>query len=179
MTIWRRRKVSPEPHPVVPSSIWISTQLLDRTADVLRASGDGHETHEGVAYWAGRRAGNECFVTTCIAPSATTTYGSFDTSAHTNAKVVMYVAGAGLELIGQIHSHPGRFVDHSDGDDQRALMPYEGFLSIVVPHYARGGMRPLTICGVHVFEQSQFRRLSKPEIEACFHVIDAFADLRT
>jgi proteasome lid subunit RPN8/RPN11 len=139
MTMWRRRKISHGPEPVAPSPIWISTQLLDRTADVLRASGDGHEAHEGAAYLAGRRAGGECFVTTCIAPAATTTYGSFDTSAHTNAKVVMNVAGVGLELIGQVHSHPGRFVDHSDGDDERALMPYEGFLSIVVPHYARGG----------------------------------------
>ena len=51
----------------------------------------------------------------------------------------MYLARAGLELIGQVHSHPGRFVGHSDGDDERALMPYDGFLSIVVPHYGRRG----------------------------------------
>src|SRR5258708_929140 len=128
MTLWRRRKISREPEPSSLSPIWVSTQLLDRTANVLSASGDGREAHEGVAYWAGRRAGGECFVTTCIAPTATTTYGSFDTSAHANANVVMYLASAGLELIGQVHSHPTRFVDHSDGDDERALMPYEGFL---------------------------------------------------
>jgi proteasome lid subunit RPN8/RPN11 len=178
MTVWRRRKTSLEPEATALSPIWISTQLLDRTADVLRASGYGHEAHEGIAYWAGRRAGGECFVATCIAPAATTTYSSLDTSAHTNAKVVMYLASAGLELIGQVHSHPDRFVDHSDGDDERALMPYEGFLSIVVPHYARRGMRPLTGCGVHVFEKSRFRRLGKPEIETCFHMMDDFADLR-
>lgn len=179
MTLWRRRKTSREPKPSSLSPIWISTRLLGQTADVLRASGDRHEAHEGVAYWAGRRAGGDIFVTTCIAPAATTTYGSFDTSAHTNAKVVMYLANAGLELLGQVHSHPGKFVDHSDGDDKRALMPYEGFLSIVVPHYARRGMQPLTICGVHVFDNSWFRRLHNSEIEACFHVLDDFADLRT
>jgi proteasome lid subunit RPN8/RPN11 len=90
----------------------------------------------------------------------------------------MYLASAGLELIGQVHSHPGRCVDHSDRDDERALMPYEGFLSIVVPHYARRGMRPLASCGVHVFEKSRFRRLGKSEVEALIHVIDDFADLR-
>ena len=119
MTLWRRRKISREPEPSSLSPIWVSTQLLDRTASVLSASGDGREAHEGVAYWAGRRAGGECFVTTCIAPAATTTYGSFDTSAHANANVVMYLASVGLELIGQVHSHPGRFVDHSDGDDDQ------------------------------------------------------------
>ena len=177
--MWRGDKISDEPNPTILPPIWISARLLDQTADVLRASGDRHEAHEGIAYWAGRRAGGETFITTCIAPAATTTRGSFDTSAHTNAIVVMYLSSARLELIGQVHSHPGRFVDHSDGDDDRALMPYEGFLSIVVPHYARRGMRPLTICGVHVFDKSCFRRLRKPEIETGFHVIDDFVDLRT
>ncbi len=178
MTLWRRSTLSRQPTPVARPAIWVSTGLLDRTADVLRASGDGHEAHEGVAYWAGHRAGGETFVTTCIAPFAVTTWGSFDTSVHTNAKVVMYLASAGLELIGQVHSHPGKAVDHSEGDDARALMPYEGFLSIIAPHYARRGMRPIAICGVHVFENSRFRRLGTPEIEACFHVVDDFADLR-
>src|SRR5262249_12285388 len=146
--------------PATIPEVWISAGLLDRTASVLQESGGCEGPHEGVAYWAGRRTAHECLVTTCIAPAAVTTYGSFDTSAQTNARVIMYLASAGLELIGQVHSHPSRFVSHSDGDDERALMPYEGFLSIVVPHYARYGMRPLTTCGVHLFDNSRFRRLT-------------------
>jgi proteasome lid subunit RPN8/RPN11 len=179
MITWLRRKMSRGHEPTVLPPIWISSQVLNHTVDVLRASGDRHEAHEGIAYWAGRRAAGETFVTTCIAPAARTTYGSFDTSAHTNAKVVMLLARTGLELIGQVHSHPGGLVDHSDGDDERALMPYEGFLSLVVPHYAKQGMLPLTICGVHVFRMSRFCRLGNPEIETRFHLIDDFADLRS
>lgn len=161
------------------TTTWLDVPLLERTTEVLRQSSNGKQPHEGVAYWAGRRVGNECFITTCIAPAATTTFGSFDTSAQTNAKVVMYLAGVGLELIGQVHSHPGALVGHSDGDDLRALMPYTGFLSVVVPHYGRRGMRPLTICGVHLFDGSCFRRLANPEIDASFRIVDDFADLRT
>jgi proteasome lid subunit RPN8/RPN11 len=158
--------------------VWISADILDRTSDVLRQSGDRNQAHEGVVYWAGRRGGNESFITTCIAPAAQTTRGSFRTSSATNAKVIMYLAGAGLELLGQVHSHPGAFIGHSEGDDESALMPYEGFLSVVVPNYAIHGMRPLTVCGVHVFENSKFRRLTNSEIDDRFHVIEEFADLR-
>ena len=91
----------------------------------------------------------------------------------------MHMAEAGRELLGQVHSHPGKSVDHSAGDERRALMPYEGFLSIVVPHYARRGMRPLAICGVHIFEKSRFRRLTAAEIESRFRTVDGVADLRT
>src|SRR5579862_1296060 len=172
MIMWRRRKSSRPPAPRPVPTIWITAGLLERTAEVLRQSRDENEAHEGVAYWAGRRVGDGCVVTTCIAPAAETTWGSFDTSAHTNARVVIYLASAGLELLGQIHSHPGNLVGHSDGDDERALMPYEGFLSVVVPHYASRGMRPLTICGVHIFENSRFRRLENAQIDACFRIVD-------
>jgi proteasome lid subunit RPN8/RPN11 len=173
---WRRRSRKQEAAP--PPVNWVSAQLLDRTADVLRQSGDRGQLHEGVVYWAGRRMGAQNIVTTCIAPDARTTYGSFATTSHANARVVMYLADHGLELLGQVHSHPGAFVDHSDGDDECALMPYDGFLSIVVPRYARDGLRPLSSCGVHIFEFSGFRRLSHAEIAARFRIIDDFADLR-
>jgi len=177
MRRWLKSSQPPSRRPV--PMMWVSTSLLDRTVDILRQSGARGRPHEGVAYWAGRRAGHECFITTCIAPTAKTTYGSFDTSSHANAKVVMYLAAAGLELLGQVHSHPGACVDHSDGDDEYALMPYEGFLSVVVPHHGRRGMRPLTMCGVHVFERSRFRRLGSSEIESWFRIVDEVADLRT
>jgi proteasome lid subunit RPN8/RPN11 len=179
MTFWRWFRLSRSHDSGPTPSIWLSTGLLDHTTAVLRASGGDQEAHEGIAYWAGHRAGDDAFVTTCIAPAATTTWGSFDTSARANARVVMYLANAGLELIGQVHSHPGRSVEHSDGDDERALMPYEGFLSIVVPYYASRGMRPLTTCGIHVFENSRFRRLGPSDVEARFRVVDDFADLRS
>lgn len=172
-----RSKRSRLERKAAPATVWLSAELLDLTVGVLQQSG-GEEPHEGVAYWAGRRVGDDCFVLTCIAPSARTTYGSFDTSSTTNAQVVMYLASVGLELIGQVHSHPSDLVGHSEGDDQRALMPYDGFLSVVVPHYARRGMRPLTACGVHVFERRQFRRLAAAEIERCFRIVDGFKDLR-
>jgi hypothetical protein len=50
-------------------------------------------------------------------------------------------------------------------------MPYQGFLSIVVPYHGREGMGDLTACGVHRFEGRRFRRLSAPEVRATFHLV--------
>lgn len=179
--MWNWLKRKPQRKKVeIPScgTILIGAQVIAETVSALRRSGTPGQSHEGVAYWAGRRLGPDAVVTTCIAPAAETTFGSFATSSSTNAKVVMFLAREGLELLGQVHSHPGRFVDHSDGDNERALMPYEGFLSIVVPNYGQGGMQPLTHCGIHLFEGGAFRRLKSPEVESRFRIVSHFADLR-
>jgi proteasome lid subunit RPN8/RPN11 len=167
----------PKSSPVL-GLVWVLAAVLDRSVEIMKQTGFPGQPHEGVVYWAGRRIGLESFVTTCIAPPTRTTRGSFATSSQANAKVIMYLGSNNLELIGQVHSHPGAFVGHSLGDDQGALMPYDGFLSIVVPHYARRGMRPLTMCGVHLFEGARFRQLPDSEIESRFHVVPNFADLR-
>ena len=182
MLKWLRRlTLRRQQHEAVTASpvVWVFGAVLEQTVEVLQRSGTVAETHEGVAYWAGRRFGADLIVTTCIALAATTTFGSFETSSYTNARVVAYLADADLELLGQVHSHPGFSVGHSHGDDERALMPYEGFLSIVVPHYGRRGMTPLTGCGVHVFEHGRFRRMGGIEVESCFRLLDVFTDLRT
>lgn len=172
---WLNRLRSPSAEQEL--TFWVSTSVLATTSAVLHRSGNGRESHEGIVYWAGRRAGTERYVTTCIAPTARTSSGSFDTSSRTNAKVVAYLARVGLELIGQVHSHPGASVDHSEGDDRGALMPYQGFVSVVVPHYAARGMQPLTTCGVHVFEGRGFRRLSTDEVARRLRVIADFSEL--
>ena len=170
---WKRRAIGSAP------TVWVSNAVLKQTVEVLQSSGTVSEAHEGVAYWAGRRFSDGSVVTTCIAPEATTTCGSFETSSYTNARVVAYLASADLELLAQVHSHPEFYVGHSCGDDERALMPYEGFLSIVVPHYGQRGMIPLTGCGFHIFESGRFRRMAETEVESRFKLVDVFADLRT
>jgi len=48
---------------------------------------------------------------------------------------------AGELLAAQIHAHPDRAY-HSEADDQLALIRLPGGLSIVVPHFASGPLRP-------------------------------------
>jgi proteasome lid subunit RPN8/RPN11 len=51
-------------------------------------------------------------------------------------KVVRKANDTGLQVVGQIHTHPGQAY-HSDGDIDGARIAYNGFISIVVPDYGR------------------------------------------
>lgn len=147
--------------------------VLAATLRGLQSFGDVNGPHEGIVYWAGREQPQEWVMTTVIVPEAVTTYGSFRTSAAANARVVALLAAAELVLLAQIHSHPGKLVDHSDGDDADALMPYENFLSIIVPYYGKATLWPLDQCGVHRFEHSRFRRLTPKEVAATIRLVPA------
>jgi len=156
----------------------IHESVLNASQRTFRATRGVLRRHEGIVYWCGKQCRGEWVVTTCIAPRAYTTPGSLQTSASENAKVITALNTAGLELIAQVHSHPGGSVGHSDGDSRGALMPCEGFLSIIVPNYGCGTIWPLTHCGVHRFETGRCRRLSPAQVEASFRLIPALIDLR-
>lgn len=77
----------------------------------------------------------------------------------------------GLYWAGQIHSHPGRFVDLSPVD--RAMgVKVQDYLSVVCPHYAQAHTDGLDECGVHLFDKGSYRRLSPPEVAARLHVLN-------
>jgi proteasome lid subunit RPN8/RPN11 len=152
--------------------VTIAADLIRESTSLLQGARDEVSAHEKVLYWAGIRSDGVWHITTCIEPELTSTWGSYQTSASANAKVIQYLAANELELLSQVHSHPGIFIDHSNGDDRGAFMPYEGFLSIVVPFYGVDGILPLTQCGVHRFQNGGFYRLSESEIDEGFSIID-------
>jgi len=92
--------------------------------------------HEGVAYLFGLTNGATTVVVGAIRPESRTTSGSFNVSAVAMARVVRAATDTGLQVIGQIHTHPVQAF-HSDGDEDGARIAYDGFISIVVPNYGR------------------------------------------
>jgi len=153
--------------------ILIHEGVLPQTVRVLQLSRDERSAHEGIVYWAGKMSPSAWIITTSVAPRAETTWGSFTTSAVSNAEVITFLAQHGLELLAQVHSHPGSRVAHSEGDDEGAFMPYENYLSIVVPNFATRGMLPLTSCGVHRFNEGRFKRLTRKDVVNLLHIIPA------
>jgi hypothetical protein len=63
----------------------------------------------------------------------------------------------------QVHSHPGRGTEHSDGDDEFAFMPREGMFSIVVASYGDGGITAAGGAGIHQFQSSVWKRVTNPD----------------
>jgi proteasome lid subunit RPN8/RPN11 len=90
--------------------------------------------HEGVSFLLGRTDQQTVVCMLAVRPNARTTSGSFYVPAPEMAKVVGFATDLGLQIVAQVHTHPGRAY-HSDGDEEGANIRYEGFVSIVVPNY--------------------------------------------
>lgn len=158
--------------------VFVPQPVIDKTVTHLRSFRKGRRRHEGIVYWAGLDWGETAMVTTCIVPKAETSPGSYQTSVQGNAQVIAWINAHHLRLLGQVHSHPGDMVRHSIGDNEGAFMPVEGYWSIVVPRYARQGMIPLSLCGVHRYEQRQFKWILPQDVEKSFIVSPEAIDLR-
>lgn len=155
----------------------LTEPVVDAIDHLLRSYG-GEDDHEGVVYLGGVEAELGAVALVAISPVAATTRGSFRTDLDANTDVVGTLAELGLVLVGQVHSHPGDWVDHSDGDDEGALVRFEGYWSLVVPTFAREGMRPLARCGVHLYTSKEFRRLSTNAVRSRVSIIPTSVDLR-
>jgi len=160
----------------------IPSSAIAHTEKVLLDYANLHISNEGMVYWGGIREGNIVRVEAVIAPTTTSHPGSVTTSHRSNFDFVKALTDNNHTYIGQVHSHPGTWVDHSDGDSEWAAYKFEGLLSIVVPIYGRRGMLPLTKCGAHRFQSGTFVRLSSTYVANHFQVLDEcnvhFVDLR-
>jgi proteasome lid subunit RPN8/RPN11 len=93
--------------------------------------------HEGVAYLLGQTDGTVTLAVAAVRPEAVTTPGSFSVSAPAMAKVVRTATKAGVQVVAQVHTHPGTAY-HSDGDVEGARIVFGGFISAVLADYGRG-----------------------------------------
>lgn len=152
--------------PNTDRRVLISAAVVRETETLLSP----HDSLETAVYWFGRVTDTEAYVLTAIRPAQIRTWGSFEVSARANADVTAFACEHGLRLIAQLHSHPGRYVGHSPGDDMGAPFVFPGFLSIVVPLYGIYGVLPLTKCGVHVYRNG-FDRLTPAQIKNTFQII--------
>lgn len=92
--------------------------------------------HEGVAYLLGQTDGTATLAVAAVRPDAITSPGSFSVSAQAMAKVVRIATRVGLQIVAQIHTHPGKAY-HSEGDVEGARIAFSGFVSGVLPDYGR------------------------------------------
>ena len=56
----------------------------------------------------------------------------------------------GLRVIADVHTHPGRHSGQSSIDRQHPMISRTGHIALVIPHFARGRIRPADV-GVHCY----------------------------
>ena len=128
--ITRRLRRAPEPPPRL--RVVMTAQCRELMTSGLRKN--MQDGHEGVVYFVGLTAGTTTLAVSAILPDAATTHGSFDVGARELGKIIRTASMAGLQVVGQLHTHP-RQAFHSAGDLKGMRIRYPGYFSIVVPDY--------------------------------------------
>lgn len=136
----------------------VTEAVIERTREALitvALAGLRDRGHEGLVFWAGLDNGSFTAFTTVVVPDADhSDRGVFVTEA-AYGRAASEAKRAGVVLLAQVHSHPGSDARHSDGDDDLIIMPFEGMLSIVVPHYGVG-WHEITEAKVHQFQDGRW-----------------------
>jgi hypothetical protein len=158
------------PLVLLPQDVFDATWRLLASFAVPRGA-------EGVVYWFGVESPAYSIVTTLIVPNARSMRGGLHTSAMANAEVLESVVGTPLVLVGQAHSHPAEWVEHSPTDDRQTFAAFEGGISVVVPSFAAGAA-DFARCGVHRVLDGAFRLLGPPELDGHLRILPSVRDFR-
>jgi proteasome lid subunit RPN8/RPN11 len=138
--------------------------LLSESIAVMRPH--GLAGNEGLALWFGVRDGGRARITHIVDVSGAgfrTTPLYMCLSIRSMAVLTDLADKLQTVLIGQIHSHPDRFVDLSDLDKRNGIRSPD-YLSMVCPYYAQRTLSGFNDCGVHVFENRAYRRMPTQEV---------------
>ena len=118
--------------PLPSFTVVMTTQCRDQLTEQLR--GSVQQGHEGMVYFVGLTTESTTLALSAMIPKVSATPGSVDVSPLELGKVIRFAALSGLQVVGQLHTHPcGAY--HSDGDLAGMRIRYPGYCSIVVPNY--------------------------------------------
>lgn len=152
-------RTTPMPESVARGRLIVPAVVVEDTLTYFRGCGDEDGPHEGLVFWMGRMSGEDRVVVAWFAPfvDCGPQHVFFDASELGRASRLAH--GLGMHLVAQVHSHPGRWTDHSDGDDQ-LVVSSEGFFSLIVPNYGHGGVLPSEGAGIHQHQNGRWYRHS-------------------
>lgn len=109
--------------------------VLDASFAALRHCGGGVE--ECVVYWVGP-VSDPARVDRLIQPPHRATAHGYSVDSARITDLFLDLRATRSSVKAQVHTHPGRFVEHSPTDDAFALAPSPGFISVVLPYFATG-----------------------------------------
>jgi len=118
----------------VSTQLTIGKEVLGQSFEHLRRCGGGHK--ECVVLWAGLldRPG---YVDEVIRPRHSASAGHYDIDPAWVGELWLDLAERKQMIRCQVHTHPGAAY-HSSRDDSLALIHTVGYLSLVLPRFAKG-----------------------------------------
>ncbi len=150
------------------SKILVEPKIVFKTLEVLR--GYGKRNLEGFALWVGSISGNEAEIEDIWVPPQKSIRNEDGVGYFVSNDVLLNISRTlqkkQMQLIAQVHSHPGRAY-HSEADDAYAIVTTNGGFSLVVPNF---GFCPdkITDWAVYRLQGTGWVGLSKQEITQTF-----------
>ena len=147
---------------VIPALVLITTEEL--------LTEPGEEGFEGSVLWIGRVLDDTtAAVYRAYRPeqvATATAAGLSVTLTEDGLSQLILSLTDGEIVLARLHTHGNGDIDHSPVDDANLVVAHPGAVSIVVPHFATGGI-DLSRCGVHLLSAThQWRRLTTVETAA-------------
>ncbi len=133
---------------------------------------------EAACFWFGVEAGDAQVVTTLALPELLQTAGNYRVVRESLRRLSKEMRSQGLVNLGQVHTHPGRWVGHSPYDDERAYSTRVGSLSLVWPDYGIALAHDLTGIGVHERREGRWEQLKDGQVGRRIRVVDSVSDQR-
>jgi hypothetical protein len=151
---------------VVPLEIW------ERSLAMLREYGS--ERSEGLVFWGGVVNAAGGYITGLYLPRHAADGAHAMLTAEQSRWLLRSLRSRDEKLLAQVHSHPGAAY-HSPGDDDGATSFHDGFISIVVPEFARGEPH-LGQCAVFEFAGGAFAQLTQGEVPSRIRLASLIED---
>lgn len=146
-------------------SIWLWTRLLND----LRCRGEGRR--ESGAFLLGQDNGSRGRITTYVC------YDELDPDALKSGIITFHAKGystlwqfcreKALDVLADVHTHPGRCIEQSVIDQQNPMVPLVHHTALIVPHYGHTSRWSLKGIGVYEylgdFKWAKRNRFSEPK----------------
>lgn len=143
---------------------YLPENLLQQSVTIMRPH--GLVGNEGLALWYGNADGRRVNITHVVSvsgPGFHTTPLYMRLSLRAMSTLTALGEQLNSFLVGQIHSHPERFLDLSKLDKEMGIRSPD-YLSVVCPYYAQRDISGFDECGVHVFDNRIYRRMPAGEV---------------
>lgn len=154
------------PYPGVGAGVVLAETIWTRTLRELREYGES--SSEGLVFWGGVVVNADLLVTGLYLPKHSPQGGRARLTSEESRWLLRALRIRDEKLLAQVHSHPGSAF-HSTGDDNLAASFHSGYLSVVVPQYARD-VTDVEQCAVFEFDGSSFFEIPSKSISQRFAV---------
>lgn len=173
-------RTKPLPQADINGTFIVSAPIIEATKKALTSFallGLKQGGHEGLCYWAGRELGSVQVFSSVIIPRADHGPQRVMVSKEEVGRAAHVARSMQLGILCQVHSHPGSDARHSDGDDNLILLPFEGMLSVVAPHYGTR-IQSVDDFSFHQYQNGRWVLCTPRSVREQVAVVPTLCDLR-